>query len=391
MTEHLIRYLLSIGAIVLLIVLLIILKACSGRQPRFRPVMVPAFSLQGALFGNPAELPALVYLPPSYGKTDRRYPVVYYLPGFTTNIEEITAARERRGDLARAVNRLIRRGEIKEMIVVVASGRNFLGGGFYTNSPVTGDWEDFIVRDVVGYIDSNYRTIARPSSRGITGESMGGFGSFHLAMKHPDVFGAVYSISPGLVDERGIRNLDKFMSPDYAERYLGEQVELDRLPAGQAKARFIEYIDSLYATGDDFDYNLAAFYAYSAVFAPRPEGRPPHIGYPLSRSGEGLVPNLDVLRELESGYDDLAEKIDRYVGNLSRLKAIVIDYGVSDRYQWIPPGCEYLSRLLDRAGISHELRRHEGGHGDRLRERIETQMLPFFSEHLDREVTPPAR
>jgi len=344
--------------------------------------MVPAPSLQNSRFDNPGQQPAMVYLPPSYYKTDRRYPVIYYLPGFTTYVEEIVAAKYSRGSLARAIDRLIGRGIIEEMILVVANGRNFLGGSFYTNSPVTGNWEDFIVQDVVGHVDSTYRTIPSASSRGITGESMGGFGSFHLAMKHPDVFGSVYSFSPGLFDDKGIRNPDKYLSPEFADRYLSKQAELDRLPADQARTQFRTYIESLYATGNEVDYSLASFYAYSAAFAPRPEGRPPFIDYPFSRSGAGLAQNPAVLKKLELGYGGLAEKIECYSGNLSSLRAIVIDYGANDHYQWIPRGCAYLSSLLDQAGITHELRRHDGGHGDKLRERIETQMLPFFSNHL---------
>ena len=82
------------------------------------------------------------------------------------------------------------------MIVVAANGFNAYGGSFYTNSPVTGNWEDFIVRDLVGNIDANYRTIARAESRGIAGHSMGGYGAMMLAMKHPELFSAVYALSP---------------------------------------------------------------------------------------------------------------------------------------------------------------------------------------------------
>ena len=70
---------------------------------------------------------------------------------------------------------LIARKQLSEMILVVPNGSNVLHGSFYVNSPVTGYWEDFITRDVVDYIDLNYRTISRPDGRGIGGHSMGGF------------------------------------------------------------------------------------------------------------------------------------------------------------------------------------------------------------------------
>ena len=58
------------------------------------------------------------------------------------------------------------------MIVVAPNGKNADRGSFYTNSAVNGNWEDYIYRDLVGYVDANYRTLARPSSRGIAGHSM---------------------------------------------------------------------------------------------------------------------------------------------------------------------------------------------------------------------------
>src|SRR5678815_2867240 len=90
----------------------------------------------------------------------------------------------------------IKNGKVREMIVVAANGANGYKGSFYTNSVVTGNWEDFIVRDLVHYVDTNYRTIRDPESRGIAGHSMGGYGSVMLGMKHPEIFSAVYALSP---------------------------------------------------------------------------------------------------------------------------------------------------------------------------------------------------
>ena len=87
---------------------------------------------------------------------------------------------------------------------------NRYGGSFFTNSVTTGNWEDFIVRDLVAFVDGRYRTLRRPASRAIAGHSMGGYAAIKLAMKHPDVFGSVYSLSACCLDWGGD------LSPDNA-------------------------------------------------------------------------------------------------------------------------------------------------------------------------------
>lgn len=105
--------------------------------------------------------------------------------------------------LATLMDGLIATGTSKEMIVVVPNGRNAYFGSFYTNSPVTGGWEDFVARELVRWVDGNFRTVAAAESRGIAGHSMGGYGAIMLGMKHPDVFGAFYALSPCCVGLEG--------------------------------------------------------------------------------------------------------------------------------------------------------------------------------------------
>lgn len=77
---------------------------------------------------------------------------------------------------------------------------------FMSIPPVTGNWEDFVINDVVNYVDQNFRTIQKVQARGIAGHSMGGFGALNIAMRHPDIFSCVYGMSPGLFDNNGLRN-----------------------------------------------------------------------------------------------------------------------------------------------------------------------------------------
>ena len=91
----------------------------------------------------------------------------------------------------------------KEMIVVLPDSKTVHNGSMYSSSVTTGDFENFIARDVVAYIDAHYRTIPNRNSRGLVGHSMGGYGASRIGMKHPDVFGSLYIMSPCCLSARG--------------------------------------------------------------------------------------------------------------------------------------------------------------------------------------------
>ncbi len=132
-----------------------------------------------------------IYLPPSYyDQPERRFPVVYLLHGINStgdsfvNVDHIEAR----------MNEWIESGEITEMIVVMPnSGKN----SFYEDTEVPADgsigdsvgpWASHIYVDMIQEIDSNYRTLAQPEFRGISGISMGGAGVFKVGMTHPEIF-----------------------------------------------------------------------------------------------------------------------------------------------------------------------------------------------------------
>ena len=343
-------------------------------------LMIPAPSLSHSLFRTATEQPAAVYLPPSYNDTNRHFPVVYFLPGFGCPLQYFTAYGVFQGfDLCRSLDSLIQAGMVKEMIVVMPNGLNFMGGSFYANSPVTGNWEDFIARDLVEFVDSHYRSIPAANARGISGYSMGGSGALSLAMKHPDVFNSVYALSPGIFAPGGLAQTVMFADETTIRQYLERQREFDSLPTCDARVQFMSFIDNLYKANQELE---AFVYAYGTAFAPDTSKPAPFIAYPYQLEGGKLViDSLSWLR-LESGFGDWPHRIEVYRENLDQLRAITIDYGTKDEFPWISTGCAYLSRLLDSAGIHHTTQSFDGGHGDRVRERIEAYMLPFFSAQL---------
>lgn len=340
----------------------------------------PAPSLEHSLFQTSNEQPLAIYLPPSYDSTQNRYPVVYFLPGFNCPIYYFTQYGVFQGfDLKMALDSLINSGVVREMIVVIPNGLNFMGGSFYANSPLTGNWEDFIIKDVVGYVDSAYRTIRDPKSRGITGYSMGGSGALALAIKHPDIFGSVYALSPGILAPEGLARTDMFADTLTIKKYLGRQADFAERSNCDGIVRFMSFIDNLYKAGDEA---TAFAYAYGAAFAPDTSSKAPFIDYPYHLADGKLTIDSLVWKRYEEGFGDWKQKLAVYKDNLPKLSAIVIDYGIKDELAWIPTGCVYFSALLDSAGVNHQLLSFDGGHGNRVRERLEFQIFLFFSKQL---------
>jgi S-formylglutathione hydrolase len=367
-------------------ILLIALPFHGHGQPatgeRLLKLTMPAPALAGGVLDAPTEQPLIVCLPPSYHKTRTRYPVIYFLPGFTTDVTEMIDGTFQGLHVGTAIDGLVAAGKIREMIFVVANGRNFLGGSFYVNSPATGNWEDFIVKDVVRYVDKKFRTRALASCRGIAGSSMGGFGAIHLAMRHPDVFGAAYSLSPGLFAEDGLKDQGMFESEPNIIRYLEKQAEFDAMPAAEVKKTFRDFVAELYDRRTLTDYFWAFSYAYGAAFSANSKRGAPYIDYPYTLTDGRPRLDPEILKKYEGGFGALPEKLDRYRKNLRKLRGIVIDIGANDRYGWIVQGSRYFARLLSERNIPHQLLEHDGGHEDRLRERFEGHLLPFFSKNL---------
>ncbi len=156
-------------------------------------VEVPAPALKSNLLSTPDIQGAAIYLPPGYDqRTNLRFPVVHLLHG----IFDDYGVRIEHFDIPAILDRLIATGETPELIVVMPNAGNLYGGGFYRNSTVSGNWGDYIAGDLIEYVDTQFRTLARPESRAVVGHSMGGYGALNLAMNHPGVFSVVWALSP---------------------------------------------------------------------------------------------------------------------------------------------------------------------------------------------------
>lgn len=131
------------------------------------------------------DIPAAVILPKGY-ETDplRRWPVVYLLHGASDSEKH-------------AHKPIFRELADREGVIVVCPRATRT---WWLDSPVDSRcrYETFMTRELVPWIDVHYRTIADRRHRGLTGNSMGGHGSFWLALRHKDLFGAVGNVFGGV-------------------------------------------------------------------------------------------------------------------------------------------------------------------------------------------------
>lgn len=364
-----------------LVALALLAGACHDpAKGRWRVERIPAPSLLGSRLGNAADHPALVYLPPGYDSGTGRYPVVYYLAGFGTPATDYLDQSFQGLNVQLVMDDLIHLGRVRPMILVFLDGRSTSGGVVWTDSPVTGRFEEFVARDAVSWVDGRYRTLADPGARGLAGDAVGGAGALAVAMRRSGRFGAVYAISPAL-----------FPSPEAARAFLLPDArvqqdlvllrELRAVPEAEARRRFEEALGSMLHSRQRDDQLRGFAWLYAAAYAPDPGARVPWVRYPVTAGG---ALDADALGRLEAGFGALDQKVHQLGDNLRALHGLVLDYGRRDQFRWLPEGCERFSALLREAGIEHELRAHGGSHQGSLRFRIEYQMLPFFSERLAR-------
>jgi S-formylglutathione hydrolase FrmB len=311
--------------------------------------------LAGNLLGDPTERDLFVYLPPGYEDSDARYPAAYLLHALGSSAEtEVTpenAGQRWDPPLEDVLDAVFGRLGTAPMIVVIPDGVCRYGCGQWVDSPVTGNFEQYVLHDVIPHVDAAYRTIANPSSRGLFGFSSGGFGSWNLASRHPDVFGATAVLSA-----------DSWLDMTH-------------------KVMLYKYLDSIWPEAPDgpIEGNFWAeiVYNYSATYSPNPDNPPYYVDLPMA------FPSGELIQEVWDrwlSFDPVVNVHDR-IENLRKLRGILLDAGDHDDYHlhW---GHRLLSHYLTEAGIAHEHRENPGNHGGRYKERYQVA-LEWLSHTLE--------
>ena len=316
----------------------------SAKSMKVEHIKVHGTALEGNLEGDPVDRDVFVFLPTSYVKDkSRHYPVVYALHGYSIGAEqwthEIHVPQTIEGATAQGA---------KEMIVVLPDSKTVHNGSMYSSSVTTGDFELFIARDLVAYIDAHYRTIPNRTSRGLVGHSMGGYGATRIGMKHSDVFGSLYIMSPCCLSPR---------TPASFKPEDEKALQAVKTAEDSAELGFFQ----------------RAQLATAAAWSPDPKNPPLYLDLPIN---DGAV-QPDVLAKWTANAP--LAFIDQYIGSLRQYRTIAIDVGDQDGLR---VDTAKLHDVLDLYAIKHAFEIYPGTHTSRVADRFQNHVIPFFSQNL---------
>jgi enterochelin esterase-like enzyme len=317
-------------------------------------VAISAPSLENNLISLSTQRRVKLYLPDGYDGSRRRYPVLYYLPTFFEDENAVFETHHAQAVLDAAIRDRI----LPPVIFITADFRTPTGAGWFVNSPVSGNWDDFVVRDLVPYVDSHYRTLASAASRGISGDRMGGYGAIRLGMAHPDVFGAVYALHP-IGTGTGVQPMAS--RPNWALL---------------ARAKSIADLSA-----DGFSLIFASIYQ---AHLPNPARPPLFFDPPAGLDGDQLTIDAAQTARLIANFP-LASLVPAHAANLRRLRGLKFDWARGDTVQDHIYANQALTHILDEYGIMYEAEEYRGGWGERhwtADGRVRTDMLPFFARVL---------
>jgi S-formylglutathione hydrolase len=323
---------------------------CAWAQPHgsTERVKVHGKSLEGNLEGDSPDRDVSIYLPPGYKNSGkRRYPVVYLLHGYTDSDEKWFGLVKHFISVPEVADKALADPSAREMIIVMPNAYTRYQGSMYSNSVTTGDWETYVAKDLVAWVDSHYRTLATAASRGLAGHSMGGYGTMRIGMKYPDVFSSIYALSPCCM----VPNMDAQAGRGGAAEAIHSQEEFEKA-----------------------DFGTKAQFASAAAWSPNPRNPPFFLDLATK---DGQTQGLVLARWAANA--PLA-MVDQYISNLRRLHAIAFDAG--DKDTSIAATMGTLDRILNEYRLPHTFEIYEGTHTSRIAERMETKTLPFFSNNL---------
>jgi enterochelin esterase-like enzyme len=346
------------------------------KRPRGRAgTLVVLEHTSKVLRGNPLRDPHVrrlaVWLPPHYDDSARRrFPVLFDLVGFTGSGLAHTNWKPFGDNVPERAARLIHEQKMAPAIFVFPDCFTALGGNQYVNSSALGRYADYLVRELIPFVDREFRTLATRDSRGCFGKSSGGYGAMIHGMRYAHSWGAIADHSgdsyfemvyghdwPNTLNELAKHRRPKRRAGSYDARAAARSRGLaDGLDDGRIR-RFLEGVWKREKLTRDESHAIMNL-CMAATYDPDP--RAPlgfRVPYDLE-SGERIEKRWARWRE-----HDPIHLVGRYRANLESLRGIYIDCGWRDQFH-IHYGTRILSQRLAAAGIRHRYEEFDDDHSD---------------------------
>ncbi|MBD8067256.1 enterochelin esterase [Devosia sp. PTR5] len=302
---------------------------------------VDSAALAGNRLGDPTTRRVDVYVP--HGHDGKDLPLLVDLVGFTAGGPAHTNWKNFGENVPERLDRLIGESRMPPVAVAFPDCFSRLGGNQYVNSPVLGNYEDFLIDEMLPAVETRFGC-GGMGKRGVFGKSSGGFGAHIHAMRHPDIWSAAASHS----GDAGFENLyiPEFPGTLRALAKSGNSIE-QWLTAFEAKDKF-----------DGKDTLVLMILAQAASFDPDPS--------PETFLGLRLPVTLDTCELIAERWAnwlawDPARMVETHADAIGRMKAFYFDCGTEDQYN-ILYGSRRIHKTLDAKGIAHRYEEFPDNH-----------------------------
>ena len=328
-------------------------------------------ALEGNPLGDPHVRRLAVWLPPRYdegatAKRGRRFPVLFDLVGFTGSGLAHTNWRPFDENVPERLARLTHERKIGPAIVVFPDCFTSMGGNQYVNSSAIGNYADYLVGEIVPFVDREFRTLARREHRACFGKSSGGYGAIIHGMKHARHWGAIADHSGDALFDfcyycdwpRTLNELDKFREPKRKAGPIDVATVAAAVDAGLDDGRVRRFLEHVWKKDKLGDHEVHALMnlAMAATYDPDPAA-PLGFRLPFNLETGEVLPD----RWKNWQRNDPVNLVARYARNLKSLRGIFIDCGWRDQYH-LHYGARLLSRRLAERGIAHRYEEFDDTH-----------------------------
>jgi S-formylglutathione hydrolase FrmB len=326
--------------------------------------------------GDPHVRKLAVWLPPQYDEgagrgRGRRFPALYDFVGFTGSGIAHVGWKPFGENVAERAARLVHERRMGPAIIVFPDCFTSLGGNQYVNSSAIGDYADYLTREIVPFVDGEFRTLASREHRGCFGKSSGGYGAIVHGMKYARHWGAIADHSgdayfdfvyrhdwPNTLNELAKYRLPKRRAGVYDA--LAQATARKGLAEGRDDGRVKRFLEATWATEklSHAEGHAIMNICMAATYDPDP----------AAPNGFRLPFNLETGELLAARWKrwlahDPVRMVRRHAAALRTLKGIYIDCGWRDQYH-IHYGTRILSLELAKAGIAHTYEEFDDNHSD---------------------------
>ena len=311
-----------------------------GRRVEFT---IESEALKNNILGDPTTRRVAVYLPEGYEESDDEYPVFVDLVGFTGSGLAHFNWRPFGDNIPQRLDRLIAEGKMGPVVAVFPDCFTSLGGNQYINSAAMGNWEDFLIDEMLPAVEERFRVKKGREHRAIFGKSSGGYGAIIHGLRRADAWGAVASHSGDM---------------GFGLCYLTAMPQLLDVIAehGGIAELLAHYEEKPKLSGEDLHRLMDL--AMAATYDPDLDA-PKGIRLPLDLHTGELIEErwANWLR-----HDPVElSKLPKYQDNLRSLRGVYIDCGSKDQYALVY-GARALNRRLKATGIDHRYEEFDDDH-----------------------------